>query len=204
MDITQHDNTCTFSKSCQSPGKHHSSHGHIDLCFTCIPMHSKNPANGHANGEITNKAGKFILPECISHEKNRCEMYCRECGQPVCAQCATSEHQADDVTEIETVLENLKERISYDVKELEETVAPQFRHFAAGVHSINFDDIITAIHEQEEKLCKVVRDICNQLRDKVAQQRRESKRKHKENQFMQLLASKTEKELHEFIHISYH
>lgn len=122
-------------------------------------------------------------------------MYCRECGQPVCAQCATSEHQTHDVTEIETVLENLKERISN--QELEETVAPQFRHFAAGVHSINFDDIITAIHEQEEKLCKVVRDICNQLRDKVAQQRRESKRKHIENQ---MLASKTEKELHEFIH----
>lgn len=199
MDITQHDNTFTFRKSCQSPGKHHSSHGHIDLCFTCIPMHSKNIANGHANGEITNKSGKFLLPECTSHEKNRCEMYCRECGEPVCAQCATSAHQAHDVTEIETVLEDLKERISAEVRELEETVAPKFRRFGAGFHSIDFDAIITVIHEQEEKLCKVVRDICNQLRHKVAQQRRESKRKHRENQ---LLASKTEKELHDFIHNS--
>lgn len=116
MDITQYDNTPTLRKSCQSPEKHHNSHGHIDLCFTCIPMHSKNRANGHAIGEITNKSGKFLLPECTSHEKNRCEMYCRECGQPVCAQCATSAHQAHDVTEIETVLEDLKERISHDVK----------------------------------------------------------------------------------------
>lgn len=199
MDITQYDNTPTLSKSCQSPEKHHNSHGHIDLCFTCIPMHSKNRANGHANGEITNKSGKFLLPECTSHEKNRCEMYCRECGQPVCAQCATSAHQAHDVTEIETVLEDLKERISHDVKELEENVAPKFRRFGAGFHSVDFDAIITAIHEQEEKMCQVVRDICNQLRDKVNQQRRESKRKHKDTQ---LLASKTEKELHEFIHYS--
>lgn len=197
MDITKHDNT--FSQLCPSPARHHSSHGHLDLCFTCIPIHLKNSANGNADDEITNKVGKFLLPVCTFHEKNRCEMYCRECSEPVCALCAKSAHQAHDVTDIDTVLDDLKQRISAEVRELEEAVAPKFRRFAAGVHSDDFDAIIASIHEQEETLCKAVRDVSNQLRDDVAKQRRESKRKHKENQ---LTASKTEKELHEFIHNS--
>lgn len=80
--------------------------------------------------------------------------------------------------------------------ELENIIVPKYRNFTTGVPSAEFDKVITAIQDQEDKICKVVRDIGNKLRDKITKEKRKSEEKNKE---MQSLAVETEKKLNKII-----
>lgn len=74
--------------------------------------------------------------------------------------------------------------------ELENIIVPKYRNITTGEPSAEFDKVITAIQDQEDKICKVVRDIGNKLRDKITKEKRKSEQKNKE---MQSLAVETEK-----------
>lgn len=181
---------------CSNPVEHHCNLCHVDFCSPCTLKHLADKTNRHEIVEFINRKEGPVLPECDTHKKNRCEMYCRECCKPTCALCVTTTHKKHDFTDIGEIIENSKQQIIADLSELENVIVPKYRNFTPGVASSDFDKVITAIQDQEDKICKVARDIGSKLRDEVTKQKQISEQKNKE---MQSLAVKTEKELNKII-----
>lgn len=110
--------------------------------------------------------------------------------------CVTTTHKQHDFTNIREIIENSKQQIIADLAELENVIVPKYRNFTPGVPSAEFDEVITAIQDQEDKICKVVRNIGSKLRDEVTKQKQKSEQTNKE---IQTLAVETEKELNKII-----
>lgn len=181
---------------CPNPVEHHCNLCHVDLCSPCTLKHLADKTNRHEIVEFINRKEGPALPECDIHKKKRCEMYCRECCQPTCALCVTTTHKKHDFTDIGEIIENKKQQIIADLTELEDTIVPKYRNFTPTTPSKEFDKVITAIQDQEDKICKVARGIGSKLRDEVIKQKRISEQKNKE---MQSLALETEKEINKII-----
>lgn len=181
---------------CPSPVEHHCNLCRVDLCSPCILKHLADKTNRHEIVDFINRKEGLVLPECDTHKKHRCEMYCIDCCKPTCVLCVTKTHKKHDITDIGEIIENKKQQIIADLKELEDNIVPKYRNFTPTVPSGEFDKVFTAIQDQEDKICKVARGIGSKLRDEVTKQKRISEQKNKE---MQSLALETEKEINKII-----
>lgn len=99
----------------------------------------------------------------------------------------------DNILEI---LQNAKQQVTSDLKELENIIAPKYKYISAFVTSSVFDETLSAIQDQEDELCRSVRDIGSKMRDKVSKLKGESEIANKEKQS---LAAKSEVELNGII-----
>ena len=107
--------------------------------------------------------------------------------------CVTTRHKKHDIADINSILENLKQRIISDIEELKNAIIPKYRNTAVTcVDSTEFDKIINVVQEQEDNICKVVRKIGRQLKDEIVKQKIKFEQKSKE---IQLSAARTGKEL---------
>ncbi|XP_052695450.1 uncharacterized protein LOC128173820 [Crassostrea angulata] len=181
---------------CTNPVEHHCNLCRVDLCSPCILKHLADKTNRHEIVEFINRKEGPVLPECDTHKKNRCEMYCRECCKPTCALCVTTSHKKHDITDIGEIIENKKQQIFADMTELENFIVPKYRNFTPAFPSAEFDKAITAIQDQEDRICNLARGIGSKLRDEVTQQKRKSEQEYKE---FQTLAMETEIELNKII-----
>ena len=176
------------------PVEHHCNLCHVNLCFNCILTHISDKTKRHEIVDFINKKEELILPECKSHDK-LCEVYCNDCHEPACVLCVTTTHKMHDITDIKIVIEDFQRRIAADVEELETTIHPNYKKIF-GNSSEEFDKVMDAIQDQEDNMCKLVREIGSQLKDEVAQQKREYKRKKKE---VKSFSTKEETELNAVI-----
>ena len=178
---------------CPNPVEHHCNLCHIDLCFQCVPKHLADKSKRHEVVDFFNKKEGLVLPECKYHNKTLCEMYCNDCHEPTCVMCVTTTHKKHDLTDIKSILENLKRCITADVEELEKTFLPRLKEdVISGLCSEEFDKIMKVIQEQEDTICTVVRKIGSRLKDEVTKQKKEVERKNKE---VQCSVAKKEREL---------
>ena len=94
----------------------------------------------------------------------------------------------------------LKQIIISDVSELENRIIPKYQNIAGkSLSSLELDETLSSIQEQEDNICKAVHIIGTQLRDEVARQKIESEDNNKK---IKSLATKNEKELNEVIKCS--
>eukprot|EP00105_Crassostrea_gigas_P007529 XP_011421807.1 PREDICTED: uncharacterized protein LOC105324438 [Crassostrea gigas] len=181
---------------CPNPVEHHCNLCHVDLCSPCTLKHLADKTNRHEIVEFINRKEGPVLPECDTHKKNRCEMYCRECCKPTCALCVTTTHKKHDFTDIGEIIENKKQQIFADMTELENVIVPKYRNLTPAFPSAEFDKAITAIQDQEDRICNLARGIGSKLRNEVTKLKRKSEQEYKE---FQTLAMKTEIELNKII-----
>nr|XP_034319808.1 uncharacterized protein LOC117687442 [Crassostrea gigas] len=180
---------------CPNPVEHHCNLCFVDLCSSCISIHMADKTKKHEIVEFINKKEGPLLPACKSHNKNRCEMFCKDCNEPTCVLCITSTHKKHDIADIGGIIENIMHRIYADLTEMENDIAPAYRGVMAGVPSAEYDKVLSAIQNQEDAICKIVRDIGNQMREEVTKQKDQTK----ENRETESLAARTEKELNAII-----
>ena len=185
---------------CPNPVEHHCNLCHVDLCFNCILTHMADKTKRHEIVEFVNRKEGPVLPECNSHDKTVCETFCNDCHEPTCVFCVTTTHKKHDITDIKSIIENFKRRIIADVEEMENTILPKYKtNFGISNSSKDFDKVINAIQDQEDNICKVVREIGSQLKDEVAKQKRDFEPKNKE---VQLTVAKKGQELDSVIKTS--
>lgn len=101
-----------------------------------------------------------------------------------------------DITEILESLQNAKQEVSSDLKELEHVIAPNYKNITACVTSVDFDETVYAIQDQANELYRAVREIGSNIRHRFTKLKRESEIANKEKQS---LAAKSETELNEII-----
>ncbi|XP_062567717.1 uncharacterized protein LOC134229953 [Saccostrea cucullata] len=181
---------------CFNSVEHHCNLCHVDLCSTCIPNHMADKSRRHEIVEFLYRKKGPVLPPCLSHKKNHCEMYCQDCKTPTCTQCVTSTHKKHDITEISEVLENLTRQIIADTKELENIIVPKYRNVSPVGSATEYERVLIAIQNQDEKICKAVHIVCNNLKNQVINQKKEAEKKNTENQSV---TGKTEREINEVI-----
>lgn len=180
---------------CTNPVERHCNLCLVDLCSPCTLKHLADKTSRHEIVEFI-KRKKPILPECNFHQTKQCEMYCRDCKQPTCVLCVTTTHKKHEMANILEILQNAKQQVTSDLKELENVIAPKYKYITAFVTSSVFDETLSAIQDQEDELCRSVRDIGSKMRDKVSKLKEESEIANKEKQS---LAAKSGTELNEII-----
>ena len=187
-DQTKGDTSCNI---CSKPIEHHCNVCQVSLCWSCMTTHMTEKTKRHQIVQFNYRDKGPELPECSSHERKHCEMYCNDCDKPICVFCVTTEHKKHDFTHIEDNLKKIKQQIITDTQELEDTIIPYHQNLHPDLCPTAFDDVISAIQEQEDAVCKAVRDIGSRLKDKVLTQKKEYVEKNEE--FQSLLArNKTE------------
>nr|XP_034320218.1 tripartite motif-containing protein 45-like [Crassostrea gigas] len=184
-----------FCQVCTNPIEHHCNLCHVDHCSPCILNLLADKSNKHDIVEFIKRKKRHVLPECNSHKKHRCKLFCRDCHEPMCILCVTTTHKKHEITDIEEIIQKSKKRIIYDLTELENNIAPAYRNVMTGVPSAEYDKVLSAIQNQEDAICKIVRDIGSQMRDDVTKQTDQTK----ENRETESLAARTEKELNGII-----
>ena len=168
---------------CPSPVEHHCNLCQVELCINCVSKHLADKSKRHEVVDFINKREELILPECKSHDKTLCEMYCNDCNEPMCVLCVTTTHKKHDITDIKSIIENFKKRIIADVEEMEISIRPKYKQTVGiGNSSKEFDRVMNAIQDQEDNICKVVREIGSRLKDEVAKQKSEFEQKKNEVQ----------------------
>ena len=98
----------------------------------------------------------------------------------MCVRCVTTTHKMHDITDIKSIVENFKRRIIADVEEMENIILPKYKQeVGIGNSSEEFDRVTNAIQDQEDNVCKMVREIGSQLKDEVAKQKKDFEQKNK-------------------------
>ncbi|XP_062590275.1 tripartite motif-containing protein 2-like [Saccostrea cucullata] len=177
---------------CPNPVEHHCNLCHVDLCPSCIAKHMADKSSEHeVVGYTSRKKHSFVLPLCPSHKNNRCETYCQDCDIPICIQCVIGLHKKHEFTDISDILQEYKRQINSDAEELESIILPRYRNIDLGTTTADFDKVLSAIKEQEDKISKAVLKKSTQLTEEVSSQKKEAIRQNKKGQS---LAEKAEKE----------
>lgn len=104
-----------FFQLCPNPVEHYCNMCHVDLCSSCIMIHTTDRTRRHEVVEFVHRREGLILPECTFHDKNRREMFCKDCNEPMCVLFVTSNHRRQDITDIKEIIDVFKQRIIADV-----------------------------------------------------------------------------------------
>ncbi|XP_061165588.1 uncharacterized protein LOC133174482 [Saccostrea echinata] len=182
---------------CSNPVEHHCNLCHVDLCLSCIQKHMADKSRKHEVVEYASrKQQAAALPTCRAHKKNRCETYCKDCKIPICILCMMGSHKKHEFTDINEILQRHKQQIIADIKELENTIVPKYRNINPTTTATEFYKVLSAIKEQEDEICRAVREAGLQLTDEVIRLKKEVTAKNKGSQ---TLAEKAEKQLSQII-----
>ncbi|XP_048737979.2 E3 ubiquitin-protein ligase TRIM71-like [Ostrea edulis] len=129
---------------------------HVNLCKLCVGEHiSSDLTFRHEMVTFKNRRSTPIYPNCTEHDKQRCEMHCRDCDKPLCSLCV------ENCTGKKHILSALlnkynaaKETIRKETDQLERTA----RH---GYQTIQ-PEIEKEISEIPQQYAKVVDEVCTE------------------------------------------
>ncbi|XP_062621787.1 uncharacterized protein LOC134283342 [Saccostrea cucullata] len=107
----------------------------VKLCTACVGKHMiSDESKDHK--VVKFQARKFtpLYPVCTSHEKERCEMYCKQCDIPVCLSClASKQHLGHELSKILQVVGEKNDMITKERNELNDTIFPTYQDIASDV-----------------------------------------------------------------------
>lgn len=105
----------------------------IHLCTTCVGEHFSDESKEHNVVPLKMK-GSTVL--CKEHSTKICELNCEQCNSPICALCISYDnHEKHKKVEIWKKIENKKEDLRKDLKDLEESILPKHEAFALDILS---------------------------------------------------------------------
>ena len=106
----------------------------IKLCKACVGEHISDLSREHKVVPFEKRGSTINYPKCKMHSYKTCELNCDQCDIPVCAQCVSSgEHFGHRVVEIIKILNDKKESIRNDLKEMEEIIYPNYQQAASNI-----------------------------------------------------------------------
>lgn len=93
----------------------------VNLCAQCLSTHiDRNKSLRH---EIVPYTSQLVKPEaeiekCQDHPKQQCDLYCQDCGVPICSRCLTGNHKRHGAVDLEEICETTRSTIKEDLEEL--------------------------------------------------------------------------------------
>ncbi|XP_062580315.1 uncharacterized protein LOC134242245 [Saccostrea cucullata] len=147
----------------------------INLCKACVGEHMiSDESKKHEIVKFSLRKTTPLYPACISHVKERCEMYCNKCDIPVCVTClASDQHLGHKLLKTVQVLDNKKEKITKELAELNETIYPTYQDIASDVQNKmsqlkkEYGDLSTAITKHGEDWHREIDKLVKKLKAEV-------------------------------------
>lgn len=93
----------------------------VNLCAQCLSTHiDRNKSLKH---EIVPYTSQLVKPEadiqkCQDHPKQQCDLFCQDCGVPVCSRCLTGNHKRHGAVDLEEICETTRSTVKEDLEEL--------------------------------------------------------------------------------------
>lgn len=101
------------------------------LCKTCVGEHISDESIEHKIVQFKKRGSTSI---CQKHFSKICELYCKQCNTPICADCVSSkEHNAHDIINIASALESKRDELQKDLKELEVSIYLSYQEIASNI-----------------------------------------------------------------------
>ncbi|XP_061168896.1 uncharacterized protein LOC133178164 [Saccostrea echinata] len=107
----------------------------VNLCKACVGEHfAADLSKPHKIVDFKDRKSTPLYPVCTTHDKQQCQMYCRQCNISVCTKCVAShQHLGHKLSEILEVLEERKDKIIKVQIELNEAIYPTYQGIASDV-----------------------------------------------------------------------
>ncbi|XP_062615105.1 uncharacterized protein LOC134276831 [Saccostrea cucullata] len=147
----------------------------VNLCKACVGEHIS--IAGSKDHKVVNfqlKNSIPLFPECTSHEKEQCEMYCKHCDIPVCQTClASDQHLGHKLSKILNVVSEKKDLIRKEQNELKGTIYPTYQGIAADTQNKmrqlekEYGELSTAITKHGEDLHREIDKLVSKLKAQV-------------------------------------
>ncbi|XP_061177459.1 uncharacterized protein LOC133186247 [Saccostrea echinata] len=156
----------------------------VNLCTACVGKHMiSDESNDHKVVKFQARKSTPLYPRCTSHNKERCEMYCKQCDIPVCISCvALNQHLGHELSKIMHVVGEKKDIIIKERNELNDTIYPTYQDIASGVQNRmtqlekEYGDLSTAVtkhgedwHREIDKLVKKLKAEIEEMKNKHLQ-----------------------------------
>ncbi|XP_062612671.1 E3 ubiquitin-protein ligase TRIM45-like [Saccostrea cucullata] len=147
----------------------------VNLCKACVGEHvSADLSKPHKIVDFKDRKSTPIHPKCKSHNKERCDMYCKKCAIPVCSNCLESnQHLGHELSKILRVLNEKKGLIIKERKKLNETIYPMYQNIASDVQNRmsqlekEYGDLSTAITKHGEDWHREIDKLVKRLKAEV-------------------------------------
>ncbi|XP_061165975.1 uncharacterized protein LOC133174884 [Saccostrea echinata] len=147
----------------------------VNLCKACVGEHfSADVSTPHKIVHFKDRKSTPLYPGCKFHDKERCKLYCNQCGIPVCHKCiASDQHLGHKVSEILQVVEEKKNKFIKEQTELNETIYPTYQDIASDVQNRmsqlekEYGDLSTAITKHGEDWHREIDKLVKKLKAEV-------------------------------------
>ncbi|XP_062585842.1 uncharacterized protein LOC134247505 [Saccostrea cucullata] len=147
----------------------------VNLCTTCVGKHMiSDESKDHKVVKYQVKKSTPLYPECTTHSKEQCTMYCNQCDIPVCDTCiASHQHLGHKFLTILQIQDEKKNKIIKEHTELKETIFPTYQDIASDVQNRisqlekEYGDLSTAITKHGEDWHREIDKLVKKLKAEV-------------------------------------
>ncbi|XP_062575715.1 uncharacterized protein LOC134237602 [Saccostrea cucullata] len=152
----------------------------VNLCTACVGKHMiSDQSINHKVVTFQTRNSMPLYPGCVTHNKERCKMYCKQCDIPVCTKCiASDEHLGHKLSEILQILNEKRDKIIQEQTELNDMIYPTYQDTASDVQNRmsqlekEYGDLSTDItkhgedwHREIDKLVKKLKAEVNEMKN---------------------------------------
>ncbi|XP_062621763.1 uncharacterized protein LOC134283323 [Saccostrea cucullata] len=149
----------------------------VQLCTGCVGKHMlADESKDHKVVKFQARKSTPLYPGCSSHDKERCEMYCKQCDIPVCLSClASKQHLGHELSKILQVLGEKKDKITEERNELNDTIYPTYQYIASDVQNRmsqlekEYGDLSTVITKHGEDWHREIDTLVKKLKVEICE-----------------------------------
>ena len=167
---------CSDKEREKSPAEVHCNTCHTNVCSPCVAKHmTSNKSKKHDIVLLHSANTDVDLPNCPSHSKVKCELFCKKCTIPICLKCLASTHNSHAVEEIIDMCKTIRADIQKNTRNLKTEIIPKFEKLLIDEdektkHLMQaYDSFESSVEDHGKEIHKAVEAVITKYKAKAKQ-----------------------------------